>query len=151
VVIDQITNARLYHPLGLRIARALDFLQHTDLAGLELGRHELVGDDIYALVSEYVSKRPGEGRWEAHRRYIDLQCVASGNERIGYAPLGRLTPEPYDEVKDIMRPVGTGEFLTLGPGQFMLLWPADAHMPGIAVGEPTTVKKVVVKIRVAET
>jgi YhcH/YjgK/YiaL family protein len=150
MVIDQITNSPVYRSLGPRIARALDFLQQTDLASLEPGRHELDGDLIYALVSEYVSKRPEEGRWEAHRRYIDLQCVASGRERIGYAPVGRLTPEPYDEVKDMMWLAGAGEFLTLEPGEFMLLWPGDAHMPGIAVDEPQPIKKVVVKIRLGE-
>jgi YhcH/YjgK/YiaL family protein len=147
MTIDQTANLHRYLPLGPRIARALEFLRRTNLTSLEPGRHELDGDRLYALVSEYVSKRPEEGRWEAHRRYIDLQCVASGRERIGYAPVGRLAPEPYDDVKDMMWLTGAGEFLTLGPGEFMLLWPGDAHMPGIAVDEPQPIKKVVVKIR----
>lgn len=151
MVIDQLANAHHYRPLGPRIARVLDFLLNTDPSGLELGRHEIEGDNVYALVSEYVSKRQEEGRWEAHRRYIDLQCVGIGQERVGYAPVGQLTPEPYDDVKDIVRLAGSGEFLTLGPGQFMLLWPGDAHMPGIAAGEPTSVRKIVVKIRLAAT
>jgi YhcH/YjgK/YiaL family protein len=150
VVIDQLANAHLHRPLGPRITRALDFLLSTDPTRLELGRHDIDGDNVYALVSEYRPKRQEEGRWEAHRRYIDLQCVASGRERVGFAPLDRLTPEPYDEAKDIMRLEGAGDFLTLEPGQFMLLWPGDAHMPGIAIGEPVTVKKVVVKIRLAD-
>ncbi len=150
MVIDQLANARLYRALGPRITRALDLLLGTDLTTLELRRYEIDGDAVYALVSEYRSKRQEEGRWEAHRRYIDLQCVASGRERVGYVPLERLTPEPYDEAKDIMRLVGTGDFLTLEPGQFMLLWPGDAHMPGIAIGEPAAVKKIVVKIRIGD-
>jgi YhcH/YjgK/YiaL family protein len=92
----------------------------------------------------------GYEQWEARRRYIDLQSLASGTERIGYAPLGRLEPRPYDDAKDMLRLSGPGEFLTLGPGDFMLLWPGDAHMPGIAVDEPSPVKKVVVKIRLGE-
>jgi YhcH/YjgK/YiaL family protein len=150
VVIDQIANAHLYLSLGPRIGRALEFLRHTDLVSLEPGRHELDGDRIYALVSEYASKPHDEGRWEAHRRYIDLQSVASGTERIGYAPTDRLDPEPYDDAKDMIRLSGPGAFLTLRPGDFMLLWPGDAHMPGVAVDEPVPVKKVVVKIRLDE-
>ena len=79
MVIDQISNASVYLPLGPRIARALDYLRHTDLAGVAPGRYDLDGSDVYALVSEYVSKRPEEGRWEAHRRYIDLQSVDQRN------------------------------------------------------------------------
>lgn len=150
MVIDQIANAHLYVPLGARIGRALEFLRHPELASLDLGRYELDGDRIYALVSEYVSKPPDYEQWEAHRRYIDLQSLASGSERIGYAPLGRLDPKPYDDVKDMLRLSGSGEFLTLRPGDFVLLWPGDAHMPGIAVDEPMPVKKVVVKIRLGE-
>ncbi len=43
---------------------------------------------------------------------------------------------------------GEGDFLALGPGDFMLLFPEDAHMPRIAVGAPAPVRKVVVKIAV---
>lgn len=148
MVIDLISNASLYRPLGPGIARALEFLQRTDLAALEPGRHPLDGDRVYALVSEYLSKRPEEGRWEAHRRFVDLQCVIRGVERIGYAPVGRLEAQPYDEAKDLMRLSGPGEFLTIGPGEFVLLWPGDAHMPGVAGGDPAPVRKLVVKIGV---
>jgi beta-galactosidase beta subunit len=34
----------------------------------------------------------------------------------------------------------------LQSGDFMLLWPEDGHMPGIAVESPVYVKKAVVKI-----
>jgi len=148
VVIDLISNASLYLPLGPGIARALEFLQRTDLAALEPGRYPLDGDRVYALASEYRSKQLEEGRWEAHRRYIDLQCVIAGIERIGYAPVGRLEAQPYDEAKDLMRLSGQGEFLTIGPGEFVLLWPGDAHMPGIAAGDPAPIKKLVIKVGV---
>lgn len=148
MVIDLISNASLYLPLGPGIARALEFLQRTDLAALEPGRHPLDGDHVYTLVSEYLSKRPEDGRWEAHRRFVDLQCVIRGSERIGYAPIGRLEAQPYDEAKDLMRLSGPGEFLTIGPGEFVLLWPGDAHMPGIAVDAPAPVRKLVIKIGV---
>jgi len=41
---------------------------------------------------------------------------------------------------------GAGDYLTVGAGQFVILWPGDAHMPGIAAGVPGPVRKVVVKI-----
>jgi YhcH/YjgK/YiaL family protein len=149
MVIDRIANAHLYRPLGPQITRALDFIRDTELASLEPGRHAIDGDDVYALVSEYPSKRPEEGRWEAHRRYLDLQSVVSGTERIGYAPAEGLAAGPYDEAQDIIWLEGSGDLLTLVPGRFMLLWPGDAHMPGIAVGLPAPVRKVVLKIRLA--
>lgn len=148
VIIDHLRNADRYRPLNPGIGPALGFLHRPDLASLPAGRYEVEGDRVYALVSEYSTSPLAERRWEAHRRYIDLQYLVAGRERIGYSPLCRMQPEPYDETKDVLRLSGEGECLTLAPGDFMLLWPDDAHMPGVAAGEPAPVRKVVVKIRV---
>jgi biofilm protein TabA len=149
MVFDRINNAHSYAPLGKLIARGLEYLKRTDLAALEPGRHEIDGVNVYALVSEYATKDRADGRWEAHRRYIDVQFVVRGTERIGYATVDRLEAGPYDEQKDLMWLRGRGQFVTIEPGDFMILWPHDAHMPGIALDSPAPVKKVVVKIAVA--
>ena len=149
MIFDRIANAHIYASLGQGIARALRYLGDTDLAALEPGRYEIEGTDLYVVVSEYATKQPSDGRWEAHRRYIDLQYLVRGTERIGYATVDRLEAGPYDERKDVMSLGGSGQFVTLEPGDFMLLWPHDAHMPGIAVDSPAPVKKVVVKIAAA--
>ena len=149
MVCDLLANAHLYAALGTRIARGLQFLAETDLASLAPGRHELDGKRLFALVSDYTPKPPAEGRWEAHRRYLDLQYVVSGVERMGVALIDRLTAGDYDADRDLLWLSGTGDFLTFGAGQFMILWPGDAHMPGIDAGVPGPVRKVVVKIAVA--
>ena len=148
MVSDLLANARLYAALGPGIARGLQFLTETDLAGLAQGRHELDGARLYALVSDYTPKPQAEGRWEAHRRYLDLQYVVSGVERIGVAPVASLAADNYDADRDMLWLAGAGDFLTLGAGQFIILWPGDAHMPGIDAGVPGPVRKVVVKIAV---
>jgi YhcH/YjgK/YiaL family protein len=100
------------------------------------------------MSQEYNSKLPEQGKWEAHRRYIDLQYITVGTERIGYAHLSRLAQGDYNLEKDFLALTGTGDFVTLSAGDFMLLFPEDAHMPGMAVDAPIPVKKVVVKIAV---
>jgi len=149
VVSDLLTNARVYAALGPGIAQGLRFLTETDLASLSPGRHEIDGKRLFALVSEYVPKPAAACRWEAHRRYIDLQYMVSGLERMGVAPIDRLAvTETYQEERDIMWLSGSGDFLTFGAGQFMILWPGDAHMPGVEAGVSWPVLKVVVKIAV---
>ncbi len=150
MIFDRITNAHIYAPLGRGIARALHYLEQTDLAALEPGRYEIEGASLYVVASEYSTKEPADGRWEAHRRYIDLQYVVRGTERIGHAMVDRLDAEPYDGQRDVMWLRGSGQFVTLEPGDFMILWPHDAHMPGIAPDSPAPVKKLVVKIAVSE-
>jgi biofilm protein TabA len=148
MITDHLTNSHLYLPLGARIRRAFEYLQQTDLRSIPTGRHELDGKNLYVMSQEYMSKLPDQGKWEAHRNYIDLQYITSGIERIGYAHLSRLVQGDYNPEKDFLALTGIGDFVTLSAGDFMLLFPEDAHMPGMAVGDPVPVKKVVVKIAI---
>jgi len=149
MIVDHIRNCYLYRCVSPRIARAFDYLRDTDLKSLAVGTVELDGSLLYAIIQEYETIPPEQGRWEAHRRYIDLQYVIDGSERIGYAPLGRLEAGVYEPERDFLPLNGMGEFLTLTTGDFMLLFPEDAHLPRIAVAVPALVRKVVVKIAVA--
>ncbi len=146
MILDSMTNAHIYAAMHPRIARGLEFLRKTDLAALPPGRHEIDGDRVYAMVSEYCTKPVEAGRWEAHRRYLDLQFLQRGRERVGRAPLERFEAGPYDETKDVAFLSGSGEFVTLGAGDFLIVWPHEAHMPQIAADAPAPVKKIVVKI-----
>jgi biofilm protein TabA len=148
MIIDRISNAHLYEHLNPRIKRAFDYLRRTDLAALPPGRHAIEGDALYVMLSQYETKPRPQGAWEAHRRYIDLQVVFQGIEQIGYNHVNRLKPGPYAADRDFMPLAGDGDFLTLSAGDFMLLFPEDGHMPGIAIGAPNTVKKAVFKISV---
>ena len=148
MIVDHLNNAGRYAALGPLFEQAIDFLRTTDLNALEPGRYPLAGDALFALVQGYHTKPQSEGFWEAHRRYIDLQFVVQGTERIGYAPLHRMQLESHDEQRDLAVLRGEGDFLTLTDGCFMLLWPEDAHMPGLQAGQVGLVRKIVFKIAV---
>lgn len=128
-----------------------DFLSRPDIADLRDGVHTIDGDRLFAIVSRYHTKAPNAGRWEAHRRYVDIQYVARGWEMVGVAPLELLTiDEPYDARRDItfLRgavPGGGNRFL-LEQGFFAVFFPGDAHMPGLWVNAAEEVCKVVVKL-----
>ncbi len=148
MIYDNIKNANLYAHLGPRFQQAFDYLKSNDLAALPVGRMELDGKNVYVLVQEYASKLKEQGKWEAHKRYVDLQYIVSGVEKMGFASLDRMKLGDYNPDKDFQALSGEGVFLPLGPGDFMLLWPQDAHMPGMAAESPVPVKKVVIKIAV---
>jgi len=149
MIADTLDNSPLYRGLSPRIALAFDYLSGTDLRRAATGTFEIDGRRVYAIVQEYATLERTQGTWEAHRRYIDLQYLVSGAERIGYARANRLTPGRYDQERDFLPLSGAGDFLTLGPGDFMLLFPEDAHMPRIAADASALVRKVVVKIAVS--
>ena len=124
-------------------------IHQADLSSIGVGRYEVDGENLYAMVQQYNTKPKEAGVWEAHRRYIDLQYVIQGAEKIGYANLSRLTQGEYDANRDFLPLYGEGEFLTLKNGDFVILMPEDAHMPGIAIDALLPVKKIVIKILVA--
>jgi len=146
MIVDHIKNASLYFGLHKRLAAGLRYLQSTKLEGLDPGRYELDGSNLFLLVSQYESKPVEAGTWEAHKRYFDIQYLIKGEERIGYSCLEHCQLGGYTEAKDFQEIVhAPGEFLTLRPGMFMILGPQDAHMPGLALTVPQAVKKAVVK------
>lgn len=148
MVIDRIENAALYKGLGKRLAQAMDILKMNELRWLEVGRHELDGQKLFALVQHSPTKLREAGRWEAHRKYIDVQYVVEGAELMGYTNVSGLTErEAYDEAKDIaFYDPAPGSFLKVEAGMFAIFFPQDAHMPSLAVTTPEMVKKVVIKV-----
>lgn len=54
--------------------------------------------------------------------------------------------EEYDNRKDVAIYKGEGHFVNLEEKHFLILFPTDVHMPGIAINIPKAVKKVVVKV-----
>jgi len=146
MIIDRLSQASLYYPVSDRLAKAFRYLQETDLLSLSSGKHEIEGNVVYASVSEFTTKAIEEGTWEAHRKYIDIHYVIEGIEQIGYASIDDLSAGPYDEEKDFFALEGEGTFYTLKPGDFVVMFPRDAHMPGIAYDDRLYIKKVVMKV-----
>ena len=134
-----------------RWKKAFDFLKDNDLTSLEPKRYDIDGDNLYALLSEYVTKNEEDARFEAHRKYIDIQYVIKGSELMSLAPISQVSEilEPYDESKDI-------EFVTVKestsyeatPDKFFIFFPSDAHRPSVKIGENQMVRKVVIKLRI---
>lgn len=149
MIVDHLAHASEYFNLGDRIRVALEYLQRTDLGSLAAGRHEVDGDRVFAIVSDYDTREPQETFWEAHRRHIDVQYVHSGRERIGHGNLRGFAVESYDVERDlVVAGSGEGQFVLVEPGWFVILFPHDVHMPGLTAGRREPVKKIVVKVRI---
>ena len=132
---------------------AIDFLREAQEQDLPDGRVQIDGTNVYAIVQSYASAQHAETlKFEAHRKYIDIQFVLSGKELMGWAPLGAMmTTVPYNETKDVLNGVVAPENVTLihyGAGQAIVLFPSDAHAPGLADGDSEAVKKIVVKVAI---
>lgn len=149
MIFDNLKYGSAYFNLGPGIRTALEYLQRTDAGALAVGRHDVDGDQVFALVSDYQTKTPEESFWEAHRRHIDVQFVHMGRECIGYADLATFKEAPYNAERDLVVATGAGgQQVEVGRGEFVILFPHDVHMPGLIAQVSSAVRKVVVKVKV---
>jgi len=111
-----------------------------------------LGDGVFALEQAYDSKPRGEGRWESHHAYIDVQVIVEGDELMEVTDVKRLKiDEDFTPAKDLLfyQSFADGSVLRMKAGEAAVFFPIDAHKPSLAVGSPALVRKTVVKIPVA--
>ena len=147
MITDNLKNLKNYSALNKRFEAAFNFILNTDLKNIPCARYQIDGDDIYANVEEYTTKT--RSKVEYHKKYIDIQLVALGCENIGYCNIDeRKNSEEFDEDKDIGFAEGNVSLIKMIQGNFMILFPQDAHQPCMAIDGPSKVKKIVVKVKV---
>ena len=133
--------------------KAFEFLMRPDLASLAPGKYPIVGDDVFATISDDPLKELPQSNFEDHHNYIDLHYVIDGAEKIGYAPFSSMTSvvTPFDDAKDIgYYQFNSGTYYTATPSNFFLFFPADAHRPHLKLDGYTKAKKLVIKIKVVK-
>ena len=143
--------ARQYHLNKSYWDKAFAFLKNTDLNKIAKGKYPIDGENVYASVTADSSKNFDKTNWESHRKYIDIQYVINGEEKIGVYPVSKATvTKEYDDKKDAANYSADGKLYSATPGTFFIFFPSDAHRPNITPDGNKVVKKIVIKVRVAE-
>lgn len=139
-----------YYKNPERWQKAFSFLKNENLEKLPAGRHELEGADLFVNVDEYVTRDEEDTRYEAHRKYADIQHLVYGEELIGVVSLNNTTEiTTYDNAKDIVFLASEeNNYRTANSQKFFVFFPGDAHRPCLKAGENTKIRKVVVKVRI---
>ena len=130
--------------------KAFSYLKTTDLQSLEVGRHEIDSDNVFALIAEYITKEEHEIPFETHRKYVDVQYLISGIEQMSITHESNKTAvlTPYDEAidKEFLE-VGESSHYVATPESFFIFFPPDLHRTDIKLYENSPVKKIVVKVK----
>lgn len=114
-----------------------------------VGKYD-VCEDFFYIIQEYQTK--DSVAWEAHKKYIDIQIILSGEELFEVSGIDSLTPlTAYGESKDVIEFSGPTEFsLIMKKDNLVILHPYDVHKPGLKSSPETisTVKKCLFKVLV---
>lgn len=134
----------------LKWAQAVvDFIADFRKTDMAPGRYDIQGDDLFAAVSRYDTEPKEDRLFESHRKYIDLQILLDGSERLFWAPVESLemTSEEFSKGGDIAFYKGESNTGVLLNGNVCaVLFENDAHMPNVIYTEKENVLKVVFKI-----
>lgn len=124
----------------IRLVKGLEDLQPATYP-LENGGRVMVQQGTTRPVAEALS--------EAHRDFLDVQCILEGSETVGWAEVSTLTEAvAYDAEQDIAFYNGDCEFITVKAGYCYIVFPEDAHMPCVHLDAPQNYRKAVAKLRV---
>ncbi|MEI6891581.1 MAG: YhcH/YjgK/YiaL family protein [Pontiella sp.] len=150
MILDTLEQAARYSALKPGLSEGFRFLNRPDIAELKPGKYEISGDQIFAIVEKNEGRNVAAGQLEAHRNYLDIQYIISGDETMGWCPLSELThaSNGYEAERDLEFFEGSPQALVkVPPGSFTIFLPTDAHLPGIGTGP---IHKIVVKVALNE-
>ncbi len=152
MIFDKIENISDYFVELPLLKKVEDFVVDFKNGKLADGTYEIDGKRVFAMVQSYRTRQQThEMMFEAHKKYIDLQYIVNGIEKIRWARLDSvdLVEEKYSTGGDIAFYEGDAMFdFTLTKGTFLLLYPEDAHLPGLSAQKDVNVRKIVFKIQV---
>ena len=119
------------------IEEALEYLKSHDFTTMEPGVYEIKGKDIYAQVFDTETKPAEKQRPEVHEKYIDVQFLASGKEKLGFTPdTGNYEVAERDDERDLIfyKEVENEGFVEARPGCFQYLLPGRCPPPCLRIG-----------------
>ncbi len=150
MIFDNLNNMEQYYKLNENFKIGFEFLLNNDLKSLKDGKYQIKGDEVFANIQSLTTKEKSQKKWEAHKKYIDIQYVISGKECMGYGIYEDFkTSEKYDEIKDVEFLEGEKyNYINVKENEFVIFYPNDVHAPMLCIENPEQIKKVIVKIAI---
>ena len=141
-------DALAYRGIHPNLDLALEHITPEFLASLrDNQRVELRGDLVYCTRFTYETIPQEESFFEAHRRYLDIHIMVEGEERVDMNRPEDLNLTDAQEGNDFYAYQGESWHSTvLKPGEFLVVFPGDAHRIKVQVDGPKTVSKAVFKV-----
>lgn len=141
-------DALAYRGIHPNLDLALEHITPEFLASLrDNQRVELKGDLVYCTRFTYETIPQKESFFEAHRRYLDIHIMVEGEERVDMNRPEDLKLTDAQEGNDFYAYQGESWHSTvLKPGEFLVVFPGDAHRIKVQVDGPKTVSKAVFKV-----
>ena len=149
MIIDEIKNLGLYKEIPSKVVKFVQGLNPD----IPCGRYD-IDKKCFANVELYSTKPLGSAMYEVHNKYIDIQILLSGEEKIYFKDREKISyPQTFDEKNDIgfFNEMIDAEdhYVKLNGSNFAFINTHEGHAPRVQIANlPDRVKKVVIKLPV---
>ena len=148
MIFDSLNHMEAYRGIHPGVYKSLELLRDTDFGAKADGTYYVDGDDLFYFIQSYETIL-ANATPEAHIKYIEIQCILFGAERMAFGTLEEMDEEALPRPEgDIRFYRGNLDSITVTTDKFAVFFPGDVHASGIAVGAPAPVRKVVVKVKI---
>lgn len=150
MIYDHVDNINCYLRIDPNLDTVIREIQSGEYTAWESGRHDIKGNDAYCNVTTV--KYTENPLWERHEKYLDIHINLEGTEQIQCENINMITdwstynPEgDYSTAPDTK----TGTAMEMRKGMFLIVFPQDAHMPGL-VKTAGQSRKVIFKAKLSD-
>lgn len=149
MIFGNISQEKRYTYLEKNILRCFSYMKENDLSAFDKGSYEINGQQLFVNVVEYETTTAENRFWEAHRYYLDLHVMLSGQEQIDLNFIENMTQGEFVEKDDFLPLEGErSSCVTMRKGDFLLCCPDDAHRTAVQVEQSEKIKKAIFKIKI---
>lgn len=142
MIFDNLKNFEKYLDINPGFKTVFNFIKHTDLLNLELGK-KVIDESVWYNRQEYLGKEDST-KYESHIKYIDIQLILEGEEYIDYSKDTPIINET-NEKDCYFTNSNEGTRLKLSKNDFAIFFPNELHKPGVKVNDKP-IKKIVFKV-----
>ena len=149
---EELEKQAKYIKIG-HLNNIFEIIRTSDFSKLDDGIFRTGSEDFFYILMTYKTSRIfADKPAEAHRKYIDLQYIVYGEEKVGYADYrnNKKISKEYDESTDaeLFERVEDESFVILKKDMYSIFFPEDIHRTGLNNNETRSIRKLVFKIAV---
>lgn len=150
MIFGNLRDLKDYGFLEKEITECFTYAARHELGRYEKGSHEIDGRRLFVNIVEYTTTSPENRFWEAHREYLDLHLLLSGEEQIDLNFIDNMEQKEFVPEDDFLPLEGCpNSHVVLREGDFLICYPKDGHRTAVAVDKPCDIKKAIFKIRIS--
>ena len=104
------------------------------ILSLENGSYDVGYNRIKMNVGKYFTKREEEKFWESHKKYLDVQIMIDGSERVAFNNIRNMKEKSFNSERDLVILDGDKMFdVIIENGDVLVFFPNDVHKPELDI------------------